>query len=509
MPISAFQKSLIFGVVLVFLFSSSFLVLWSLIGSHSFGWDESVYLTKARSWIEGTPADQFGVYRPIGMASFGWLMLQFGESEQGVRMFGAIFGAVTLVFLFLLFRGVANIWVGLAVTVVTGTSLLFLREAPQFFNDVASSGVLFGVLWLVWKYYKSAGYSKAIYIAAPLAALVFYIRYGVVLAFGVIGIVTVAVLLQKFANKENSIFTPLGKTIGIFGILILPHFIHSFLATDNVLGILKSGGGAAGRQYLGEGLLHYAQWLPYTLAGPVVGGTALAGILITIVILARKNLRQRYEGLLWLGAIGIGTLFVTGLLIHAEPRYIFFSVCLLSGVGIAGIYMLLNDKPKILHTGFALLILLVALPFGAIHYQQAYAIVQNKKADVHWEEYVHAYRNIQDDASEPGGCAVWAADFRPQVSWYTKCSVFSVTDRTNTQKQLNDGSQKNYYSIVLTKSQNNQIKPETAEQYGVLLQEIYRSEENSSHLGRGQIIVYRINYQKPGVPQYIPNQAGD
>ncbi|HEX9722204.1 MAG TPA: glycosyltransferase family 39 protein [Candidatus Paceibacterota bacterium] len=504
MPISAFQKSLIFGVVLVFIFSSSFLVLWSLVGSQPLGHDEAVYLTEARSWIENAPADEFGIYRPIGMPGFAWFILQLTDSEKDVRMFGVFFSAITLVFLFLLFQRTASLWVALATVLLVGTSPLFLREAPNFLNDIPSAGMLFAALWLLWRYYKTAGQSKAIYIAAPFTALAFYLRYGAAASLGVIGIMSALILFPKFVNKEGSAFPPLGKTIAFFILLMLPHLIQAFQVYGNPTGILTKSASAAGREYLGQGLIDFIQWLPYTLAGPLVGAAAITGVIVTFVILFRKNLRQNHEGLLWLGAIGIGVFFLTGLLIHAEPRYVFFPVALLSGVGISGIYMLLEHKPKILHAGFMALIMLTTLPFAAIHYQQTDTFFRAKEQDRLRNVYVQASEIIHNDSiQEKSGCAVWAiTTYRPAVSWYSECNTLKVADPQTFRKQLPSHQTKTMYSIVRTTSRDPQITPENAENFGVSLTEIFR--------GAGEdVIVYRINYQKPGVPQYIPNQAGD
>ena len=88
----------------VILFFGVFAIIFSLIGSQALVHDEAVYLTKARAWTEGTPANEFKIYRPIGMAWFGVILLQFGDSEQVARIFGAFFGSLTIVFIYLLFN---------------------------------------------------------------------------------------------------------------------------------------------------------------------------------------------------------------------------------------------------------------------------------------------------------------------------------------------------------------------------------------------------------------------
>src|SRR3989344_5043112 len=178
---------LLYFLIPAFIFLGTIFILWSLVGSQPFGHGESVYLTEARSWIDGAPADEFKIYRPIGMAGFGWIFLHFGDSERLLRLFGVIFGAIATLFIYLFFKRIFNTPFALVITGVIGTSTLFLREAPLFQNDIPSSGLLIGTLWLLWIYYESAGKSRSIYFVGPLAALAFYIRYGVASAFGIIG----------------------------------------------------------------------------------------------------------------------------------------------------------------------------------------------------------------------------------------------------------------------------------------------------------------------------------
>lgn len=313
----------IFALFLLLIFASSLFALYLLASSHTLEWDEAVYLTKARSWIENIPADTFGIYRPIGMPAFGWLFLKFGDTEKISRMFGVIFGALTLVFIFLLFTRIANIWIGLGITFLIASSGLFLRQAPQFLNDIPSAGFLFGTLWLIWTNYETAEKRKSIYFAPFLAALAFYLRYGTVVQLAVIAILTPIALLKKFKNK-NGEFKHFLRAAVIFIFLMAPYFIYSLDTTGSLFGILKRGQEAAGRAYLGEGLVSYIKWLPQELSGPLMGSFTILGIIATFSVLLFKNLRREYEDIVWLGSIGVLSFFVTGLLAHAEARYVFF-----------------------------------------------------------------------------------------------------------------------------------------------------------------------------------------
>lgn len=470
------------------IFCSTFFILGSLVSSQPFGWDESVYLTKARSWIEGTPADQFGIYRPIGMVGFGWIFLQFGNSEQVVRTFGIIFGAVTILFIYLLFRRMFNAWVAISVAGVVGASSLFLREATQFFNDIPSSGLLIGTLWLLYIHYETAGKSRSIYFAAPLSALAFYLRYGVASALGIIGVLSVFILAPKFIKKENVSYSKLKTTLIISIFLFASHFIQSFIVTKSFLGILTLSGKVAGRKYFGEGLVNYIQWLPNEIGGWVLGITAIIGVIATIVIIFRKNLRQHYVSLLWIGSIGLFSFVLTGLLVHAEARYVFFPMVLLSGAGIASLYYLVRNWSKSFANLLMVLSLLASLYYGVVHYRETNAFFKEREVNPTTIAYIDTLAAVHNDSSGNSGCAVWLVLFRPTASWYSKCNILQITDVATFEKDFRIHSKKAHYRVVFTKLKEAQITQDEAEKYGVVLTEIFRINKTT----RGDLIVYRI-----------------
>ena len=114
------------------LFCVVFYILKPLASDQPFLHDEAIYLAKARMWLKGVPADAWGVYRPVGLSLVGWVILQYTQSEQIVRLWGVLMGAATISALFLFFRRLTNIWVALAATTIIASSYLFLREAPSF-----------------------------------------------------------------------------------------------------------------------------------------------------------------------------------------------------------------------------------------------------------------------------------------------------------------------------------------------------------------------------------------
>src|SRR3989338_5634580 len=490
---------LLYFLIPAFIFLGTIFILWSLVSSQPFDHDESVYLTKARSWMEGAPADQFVIYRPIGMVSFGWIFLHFSDSEKVVRIFGVIFGALAILFIYLFFKRTFGVPVALGVTGVVGTSSLFLQQASRFFNDIPSSGFLIGVLYLFYIHYESAGRSKSIYFVGPLVALAFYIRYGVATTLGVIVVLSFFILLPKFRQKENVSYSKLQTTLIISILLFTPHFLESYIIMKDPLGILRLSGKAAQRQYLGEGLVNYIKWLPNEIGGWVLGITAIIGIIATIIIIFRKTLRQNYVSLFWIGSIGLLSFFATGLLVHAEARYVFFSMVFLSSVGIACMYYLLRNRSVIVANLLMVIFLFVTFYFALIHYQNVNSFFNEREVNKTSIAYIEALKVIRKDSSSENGCALWLIPFRPTASWYSKCNILIVNDIDTFEKDIRIHFKKDLYSLVFTKFKEPQITQDESEKYGVILTEIFRVNK----LSYGDLIIYRISRKNSDEEDYL------
>ncbi len=328
--------------IIILIFSSTFFVLMKIERMQPLVHDEAVYLSKARSWIEDTPANEFRIYRPIGMAWLGWIFLQFSDSEKFLRIFGVLFSSITLVFVYLLFEKIANRLVGFFVSVTVFSSTLFLQNAPQFLNDIPSTGFLIGSMWVILDWYKTDGKSNLIYLFAPFSAFAFYLRYGVATSLIIIIAMSILIFGLKFIKNENASYERIFDTVLLTLLLFLPHFIESFFVTNNFLGILMRAGNAAGREYLGEGLVDYIRWMPNEIGGWLFGYVSIIGIIITIIFIFSKKIREKNIELFWIGFIALSNFIFTGLLVHAEPRYIFFPLVLFVGVSIVSIFSVIK-----------------------------------------------------------------------------------------------------------------------------------------------------------------------
>ena len=476
-------------VIPIAILLGTLVVLAPLVSHHSLFHDEAVYLSKARAWIEGTPSDEFKLYRPVGMAALGWVALKFGNSEPAVRVFGVIFGAVVGLLIYFAFKKIFNREIAVGTAAIILSSSLFLKQAPLFLNDILSSGLLIAILWLVYLNYESAGKNKLIYLAAPLAAFAFYIRYGVAITLMVAAVISALILVFSFVKKPKRSFVALRNT-GFFAAgLLAPHFIYSFVTTKSLFGILQLAGKAAGRKYFGEGLITYIKWLPSELGGWLLGIAAILGVATTLLLVFKKDWRQRYLTLIWIGCVGIVSFAATGFLVHAEARYVFFPVVLLAAVGVAGAYHLARSRSLALANSLIVVLVAVSAFAGFANYQETKFAFKRREGERYHLAYVEASRAIRNDSiGKGGGCGVWSILFRPAISWYSECHTPELVTMSGFEKEFINNPGLAEYSLVFTKLKDRQVSPNESERFGVELSEIFRAKG----LDYGDLVAYRV-----------------
>lgn len=466
----------------------TFAVLFRVMPLEPFSHDEAVYLAKGRSWLDGSPANEWGVYRPIAMPVFAWVVLHFGDTERVVRTFGAVFGALCTTSVFLLFRRLSNSLVALAVALLVASSSLFLLQAPQFLDDIPSSTLLFSVLWLLFVYYQSAGRSSAVYFIAPLSALAFYLRYGVATTLIIIALTAYLILLPRFLKKEGYDFAKLGKTILAAIGLLVPHFVYSLIATKQFLGVLTLAGTAAGREYLGQGLQQYIALLPGGIGGAPFDVAAIAGSIIFVALLCIGPLRRRYAPLFWISSIGVLNFFLTGLLVHAEPRYVFFSMVLLGGTAVVFVYHATRRFVNIVADGLVLVFIGILLFAGVRQYRDVRAFFAGRESSPVTIAYSHAHEAIERDSGGRDHCSIFLVQFLPRAAWYSKCSVFAISTKAQLQAAMHAQPGDVLYSLVNTSLKDAQITASSSVAYGVSLAEVYRT----AVAAPTTLIVYRM-----------------
>ena len=444
----------------------------AILAPQPFDWDESVYAVKALSWVYGSPADSFYVYRPIGVSAIAWVFAFFASGDGAaflssishaqavttyvplMRFFGIFFAATAAMFLFLLAARTTSVVIALATCGIVVSSFFFLSFTPLLSNDIAAAGLLVGVMWCLWRHYLSNGRDMSLYAAAILAALAFYVRYGVALYLLVIFCATVILYMsraythikdaqeKKDAGKSSAetakqfFFNQSLKALSLFTLFLIPHFLHSAaLFQRDPLGILRFAGRAAEREYLGEGLIDYASIMPSGFGSPLIGLLMVISVVgaIGLFFIQRKNLfnvsAQEYRALYWIACIALSSVFMAGLLTHAEPRYIFFPFFLLTIFAL----WFVDRTVRQFHPQIALLAMVSIIGWSAwslphnMHRVEALYAVQ----DAYRNMYVTAAQTIAADNHNAGNasdrCFVWTTA-EPQISLYSACHAITYND---------------------------------------------------------------------------------
>lgn len=198
---------------------------------------------------------------------------------------------------------------------------------------------------------------------------------------------------------------------------LIPHLAYAASRTGSVLGILRESGRVAGRDYLGQGLVH----VPVLVAvwgGPIVFVLTLLGLGHWVGLIRRHEHAQDRPAA-FLGTAAVIHLLVTGLLVHGEFRYYFFSVALLVLLGaraMVGVVERHSRAGAIARVGVAALALGVLV--AAISATLVTRHLRRMRA-----EMAQAGAVIRRAA---GGhrCEIEAhyAHYVPELSWYSRCS---------------------------------------------------------------------------------------
>nr|WP_053161235.1 hypothetical protein [Streptomyces caatingaensis] len=336
-------------------------------GEPHIGHEEAVYANKARSWLNGTADAGWGVYRPPGLAFLGYLALAVHDDVGALRAVALLLLLFTLTTTY----AVAARWTTPARAAVSTLLVLsglgFLRRAPEFLNDIGSTGLLLVVVHLLVRVLEQPR-SRAMW-ALPVAVLAaFYLRYGVL---GSLLAVVVAALLAYGPGAWRAAGRRWAGVAVVLLAGLLPHFLHAARATGSPLGIVTFATSQSNREFLGEGVLYYAATFPYRLAGDLGGVVMAAGIWATVAAGRRAWADRRADGrrtpagedrrTVFLGGTALLNFVVLGTTTHGEPRFVYLSVVLLTVLGVQRLATLAGPGRAWLSAAVVLLALLTVL----------------------------------------------------------------------------------------------------------------------------------------------------
>ncbi|MBW1602646.1 glycosyltransferase [Streptomyces sp. JJ66] len=315
-------------------------VVWAALQDYEpyLGHEEAVYANKARFWLDGTPDAGWGIYRPPGLPALGWIALHVHPSAGMLRLVALLLTLLTLTVTYL----VAARWTTPRQAVVVMLLLLsglgFLRRMPEFLNDIAATGLLLIVVFLLTRVQERDGDDRAARIAlltlpgVILAA--FYLRYGVT---GNLLAIVLAALLVYGPRVWLAHARTLAVALSLLLAGLLPHFVYAVQLTGRPLGLILSATEQANRIFVGDGLLYYLLIFPYRLAGDlgaVVMTAGLAGAVAAARAVRRRGGTARDRRPAFLAATALLTFVVLGLATDGEPRFVYLPVILLTVLGV-------------------------------------------------------------------------------------------------------------------------------------------------------------------------------
>lgn len=305
------------------------------------GHDEAVYAMGGRALVDGAEPSGFESYRPAGMAVIAAPGVALGGAPWALRLVPALLTLGLLAAGWSAARG----WTGpRAAAIVAGATMAWPHlpwRGAMLLSDVPSALACVGMTWGLVAIVRGETPWRAAIGAAVCAAAAFYLRYG-----AVITIATTSLACLVWARRGAFVLYA-----GLLALAILPFVIYSVHVSGSPLGVLEHARSAAGRRYVGDGLVYYAKtWFTVT-GGPVMGFVAAVGVVATFV---RSTPLRRV-----LGGSAVVQILWLGLTAHGEPRFVLFPMLLLTIVGAE--ILAEHATPAVVRAGAALVALSVAV----------------------------------------------------------------------------------------------------------------------------------------------------
>jgi 4-amino-4-deoxy-L-arabinose transferase-like glycosyltransferase len=363
--------------------------------------DESVYAVQARAWATDGPITGVRLQRAPLIPAIGALIYEAGgRAELPFRLTGLVAGIAAIVMVWVLGRAIAGSAVGLLAAGIFASAPTVQQRAGQFLTDVPATAVLLLLAWTLWRYRDRFGWN--LLVLAPIAAAAFYLRYASILPIA--ALVLVAVVLWRRTLLQNR--AAVVATVVLFGVLLIPHVIRAMDATGRPWGLITFTARFSGRKYVGQGLVQYVSWLPFTEAGPLAGVAMIVGIAGAITRRTKETIFLVAPALLYIVLLGLNS--------HGESRYIFFPVALLCIAGCIVLTDLIRDRRVLVAATTA------ALMGGALFVSSHNAAKVSLRAPARLAGQAIAARIHYP-------CTVLAVELG-ETTWYSGCSTYYFDD---------------------------------------------------------------------------------
>jgi hypothetical protein len=289
------------------------------------GHDEAQYALAARDLLAGAEPRWF--YLSSGMSAVAAAGVAAGASELALRLPAVLLGLGCL----LAAGALAWRWYGHAtaawtVAVLAGMRALTRRSA-DLLSDLPAAGLLLaGTLVITAEATRPEGPRWRVVAAAPLLAGALYLRYASCVPIALLGAVTLVGCAREIARRP----WPIAATAALFLALLAPHAASAVAFTGSPVGILLRSSEVPTRAWWAEGLVTYLTSSPVRYYGLLAAPVLLAGAAAGALAIVRRGPRPTAI----FGAVGAGHILAMGLISHAQARYIFSGLVLLSVLGV-------------------------------------------------------------------------------------------------------------------------------------------------------------------------------
>ena len=385
-------------------------------------WDEAVYAVRARSWVDPEAVlSGWSHIRPPLLPLIAGLPVLAGGDEWQLRAIGLVAGVGLLLATWWLGRMLAGPTAGLLAAAVLHGSPTLQKESATLLTDVPAAALLVLLTALLWHALEERPRpGLSLVVAAVLAGLAFFMRYGSVLA--VAPLLAVAVLLWWRTLVAN--LRPTAAAVAIGALIVAGHMAWSVTQTGTPFGILAGAQNVVSDDPRGVApIAEYQRYLPFTLAGSVgglamrLGTVSLPAFAIAAAIMPAWRRAFRRTLLLVLPA-GVHILLLTQSVGHAEERFFVYSGALLVTAGAVTAVLLSRSFPLVVRIG------LVVAVAGALVLARGAAVEHSQERTMETARYYAQFETaglaIGEIADSDCGI-VGGGD--PMLAWYSGCET--------------------------------------------------------------------------------------
>ncbi|MCA1588699.1 MAG: glycosyltransferase family 39 protein, partial [Chloroflexi bacterium] len=290
------------------------------------GFDEAVYAATARAWVLDTPNTAWVSHRSPGISALA-VHMAAAEWDAGVRLVGFGFSMGAVAAGWALGRRLAGAAAGVLAALLTTAIPSLQLNGALFLTDVPSATGILVLMLVLWRQVEErARPSAALLWLAPLAAAVFYIRYGASVPILFLAVTTFLLWGRRLLDAWRVTLA----TAALLGLLLVPHLVQSTLLHGNPLAIALSAQTGASPAYPGEALREYLRMVPSEIAGPVGGLLLALGVVAWPIRVLLRGLGDRsVRAHTFLVVPAVGQFVLLGLVALPQARYVLLPVMLL------------------------------------------------------------------------------------------------------------------------------------------------------------------------------------